>query len=126
PDVSHGQVSPISDGLWTYRATGWGAPFATWRKNVTAKLDAGQSESELSNDLLIGAKLLERASTGAPRQHRYPLIDAATRLRAPGDPFTRAGAALSAEVAEVLAQYPLRELVTRGAQYGVWVDRPLA
>ena len=42
----------------------------TWRTNVTAKLDAGQSESELSNDLLIGAQLLERAATGVPRQDR--------------------------------------------------------
>ena len=70
PDVFHGQFSPSSVGLWTFRVDGWGDPFATWRKNVTAKLDAGQSESELSNDLLVGAKLLERAATGAPRQHR--------------------------------------------------------
>ena len=61
-----------------------------------------------------------------PRQSRYPLIDAAARLREPGDPFTRAGAALSSDVTELLEQYPLRELVTRGEQYGVWVDRPLA
>ena len=39
---------------------------------------------------------------------------------------TRVGAALAAEVTELLEQYPLRELVTRGEQYGVWVDRPLA
>jgi starch synthase (maltosyl-transferring) len=126
PDVFHGQFSPSSVGLWTFRVDGWGDPIATWRKNVTAKLDAGQSESELSNDLLVGARLLERAAAGAPRQHRYPLIDAAARLRAPGDPFIRAGTALSDEVTAVLEQYPLRELVTRGEQYGVWVDRPLA
>ena len=126
PDEFHGQFSPSSIGLWTFRVDGWGDPIATWRKNVTAKLDAGQSESELSNDLLVGARLLERAATGASRQRRYALIDAAARLRAPGDPFARAGAALSAEVTEVLEQYPLRELVTRGEQHGVWVDRPLA
>jgi starch synthase (maltosyl-transferring) len=126
PDVFHGQFSPSRVGLWTFRVDGWGDPLATWRKNVTAKLDAGQSESELSNDLLVGARLLERAATGAPRQHRVPLIDAAAQLRTPGDPFTRAGAALSPEVAEVLDEYPLRELITRGEQYGIWVDRPLA
>ncbi len=126
PDAFHGAFSPDSVGLWTFRVDGWGDPIATWRKNVTAKLDAGQSESELSNDLLIGARLLDRAATGVPRQSRYPLIDAASQLREPGDPFTRAGAALSAEVTELMEQYPLRELVTRGEQYGVWVDRPLA
>lgn len=126
PDVFHGAFSPDCAGLWTFRIDGWGDPIATWRKNVTAKLDAGQSESELSNDLLVGAKLLERASTGVARQHRFPLIDAAARLRQPGDPFTRAGAALASEVTELLDEYPLRELVTRGEQYGIWVDRPAA
>jgi starch synthase (maltosyl-transferring) len=126
PDVLHGQFTPDSVGLWTFRVDGWGDPIATWRKGVTAKLDAGQGEVELSNDLLIGARLLERATTGVPRKLRDPLIEAATLLRKPGDPFTRAGAALSPEVSELLEQHPLRELVTRGEQYGVWVDRPLA
>ncbi|OBB43699.1 alpha-1,4-glucan--maltose-1-phosphate maltosyltransferase [Mycobacterium sp. 852002-51961_SCH5331710] len=126
PDVFHGAFTPDCAGLWTFRVDGWGDPIATWRKNVTAKLDAGQSESELSNDLLIGARLLERASAGVPRQHRYPLIEAAARLRQAGDPFTRAGAALAPEVTSLLDEYPLRELVTRGEQYGIWVDRPEA
>ena len=126
PDVFHGQFSPTAVGLWTYRVDGWGDPIATWRKHVIAKLEAGQSEGELSNDLLIGAQLLERASTGVPRQVRYPLIEAAERLREPGDPFWRAGAALAPQVTELLDQYPLRELITRDEQHGVWVDRPLA
>jgi starch synthase (maltosyl-transferring) len=126
PDVFHGQFAPDSVGLWTFRVDGWGDPIATWQKAVTAKLDAGQGEVELSNDLLVGARLLERAATGLPRKLRDPLIEAATLLRKPGDPFTRAGAALSPEVSELLELYPLRELVTRGEQYGVWVDRPLA
>jgi starch synthase (maltosyl-transferring) len=126
PDILHGQFTPNAVGLWTFRVDGWGDPLATWRKNVTAKLDAGQGEAELSNDLLHGAQLLERAATGVPRQDRYPLIEAAARLRAPGDPFGRAGAALAPEIAALLKKYPLRELLTRGEQYGVWVDRPLA
>ncbi|WP_066898618.1 alpha-1,4-glucan--maltose-1-phosphate maltosyltransferase [Mycolicibacterium houstonense] len=126
PDVFHGQFTPDSVGLWTYRVDGWGDPLATWRHAVEAKLGAGQSEAELSNDLLVGARLLERAAAGVPRKLRDPLIEAAAALRTPGDPFLRAGAALSEEVTELLEQYPLRELVTRGEQYGVWVDRPLA
>jgi starch synthase (maltosyl-transferring) len=126
PDVYHGQFTPDSVGLWTFRVDGWGDPITTWQHNVTAKLDAGQGEVELNNDLLVGARLLERAATGLPRKLRDPLIEAAAALRAPGDPFTRAGVALGAEVADLLAQYPLRELITRGEQHGVWVDRPLA
>jgi starch synthase (maltosyl-transferring) len=126
PDVFQGQFSPDSVGLWTFRVDGWGDPITTWQRNVTAKLDAGQGEVELNNDLLVGARLLERAATGLPRKLRDPLIEAAAALRTPGDPFTRAGVALGPEVADLLAQYPLRELITRGEQYGVWVDRPLA
>jgi starch synthase (maltosyl-transferring) len=126
PDVLHGVFSPDRVGLWTFRVDGWGDPIATWRKAVTAKLDVGQSEAELSNDLIVGARLLERAATGMPRTLRDPVLEAAEILRKPGDPFTRAGAALSDEVTELLAQYPLRDQITRGEQYGVWVDRPEA
>ncbi|MCV7043964.1 alpha-1,4-glucan--maltose-1-phosphate maltosyltransferase [Mycobacterium frederiksbergense] len=126
PDVLHGQFTPDQVGMWTFRVDGWGDPIATWRKGVTAKLDAGQGESELNNDLLVGAQLLERAATGVPRQERRPLVDAAAALREPGDPLTRAGAALSPAIADLLRRYPLRELLTRGEQFGVWVDRPQA
>jgi starch synthase (maltosyl-transferring) len=126
PDVFHGAFTADTAGLWTFRVDGWGDPIATWRKHVIAKLDAGQSEGELDNDLLIGAQLLDRAATGVPRQDRYPLAEAVARLREPGDPFYRAGAALAPDVTELLDQYPLRELITRGKQHGIWVDRPLA
>ena len=126
PDVLHGQFTPDQVGLWTFRVDGWGDPLATWRKGVTAKLDAGQGETELSNDLLVGAGLLERAATGVPRQQRHPLLEAAAALRNPGDPLIRAAGALSPAIADLLHQYPLRELITRGQQYGVWVDRPAA
>lgn len=126
PDVFHGQFTPDEVGLWTFRVDGWGDPLATWQKNVVAKLEAGQGEGELSNDLLMGARLLDRAATGVPRHMRYPVLQAAELLREPGDPFRRAGAALATEVTELIDQYPLRELITRGAQHGVWVDRPQA
>jgi len=126
PDVFHGEFTPDSVGLWTFRVDGWGDPIATWCHTVTVKLDAGQGEPELSNDLLVGAQLFERAATGVPRKLRDPLLEAATALRAPGDPLTRIGGATTDEVSELLARYPLRELLTRGTVYGLWVDRPLA
>ncbi len=126
PDIFHGQFSPDAVGMWTFRVDGWGDPVAGWRKAVLAKLEVGQSESELDNDLLVGAALLERAATGVPRGQRNPLLAAATALRTPGDPTVRAGLALSEEVSALLHRHPLRELVSRGRQYGLWVDRPLA
>jgi starch synthase (maltosyl-transferring) len=126
PDVFHGQFSPDQVGLWVFRVDGWGDPVTSWRHAVTAKLDAGQGADELHNDLLVGAALLERAATGVPRADRAPLLQAAEELRSPGDPLSRAAPALSHHVTELLDRYPLRDLVTRGQQYGVWVDRPLA
>jgi starch synthase (maltosyl-transferring) len=126
PDVFHGQFTPDAVGLWTFRVDGWGDPIATWRHAITVKLEAGQSEAELSNDLLVGATLLERAATAVPQDDRTPLLAAARRLRESGDPFIRAGAALAQDVTDLLRKYPLRELVTRGEQYGIWVDRPRA
>ncbi len=126
PDVLHGQFTPDQVGLWTFRVDGWGDPISTWRHAVVAKLDAGQGEEDLDNDLVVGAALLERAATGVPRADRGPLLAAAAVLRQPGDPLTRAAPALADQVTEVLDRYPLRDLITRGHQYGVWVDRPLA
>ncbi len=126
PDVFHSQFIPDRIGLWTFRVDGWGDPITGWRHAVTAKLEAGQGEEDLHNDLLVGAGLLERAAAGMPRADRAPLLRAAEALRLPGDPLTRAAPALSHQVTELLERYPLRELVTRGHQYGVWVDRPLA
>lgn len=126
PFVFHGQFAPDRVGLWTFRVDGWGDPIHSWRHGLVAKLDAGQGEKELNNDLLVGAALFERAATGVPRQQRRPLLDAAAALREPGDPLTRTALALAPEIEELLDQFPLRELVTRGQQHGVWVDRPLA
>ncbi len=126
PYVFHAQFIPDKVGLWTFRVDGWGDPIHSWRHGLVAKLDAGQSESELSNDLLMGARLFERAATGVPRAHRAPLLAAAHALSTPGDPLTRSALALSPDTDELLSSYPLRDLVTRGEQYGIWVDRPEA
>jgi starch synthase (maltosyl-transferring) len=126
PDVFHSQFIPDSVGLWTFRVDGWGDPIHTWRHTIGAKLDAGQGEAELSNDLLAGARLFDRAATGVPRRLRYPLAEAAAALRVPGDPLAWVSAALTPEIDELLALYPLREFLTRGEQFGVWTDRPLA
>ncbi|MCV7277673.1 MAG: alpha-1,4-glucan--maltose-1-phosphate maltosyltransferase [Mycolicibacter arupensis] len=124
--VFHGAFTPDAVGLWTYRVEGWGDPLQSWRHAVTAKLDAGQGSTELSNDLLIGAGLLDRAAAGVPSARRKPVRAAAAALRASGDAVSRAAQALSAELDELLARYPLRELVTAGVEHQVWVDRPLA
>jgi len=125
-DVFHGQFEPDQVGLWAFRVDGWGDPVTSWRQAVTAKLDAGQGETELNNDLLVGAALLEQAAINVPQPSQTTVLNAANSLRRPGDPVVRAAQALSPEITEALNQHPLREPVTAGRQYTVWVDRPLA
>ncbi|MGB6147818.1 MAG: maltotransferase domain-containing protein, partial [Mycolicibacter algericus] len=60
PYVFHGQFVPEQIGLWSFRVDGWTDSIRSWRDAVLAKLDAGQGEAELSNDLLIGAELFDR------------------------------------------------------------------
>ena len=103
PYVFHGVFTPDRVGLWTFRVDGWGDPIHSWRHGLVAKLDAGQGETELSNDLLVGAALFERAATGVPRARRDPLLAAAEALRTPGDPVTRTALALAPEIDELLA-----------------------
>ncbi|OBK86984.1 alpha-1,4-glucan--maltose-1-phosphate maltosyltransferase [Mycolicibacter heraklionensis] len=126
PYVFHGQFVPDQTGMWAFRVDGWTDSIRTWRDAVVAKLDAGQDEAELSNDLLIGAELLDRAAAAMPRSEREPVVAAASALRDPGDPMVRAAPALSDEISRLVSCYPLRDLLTRGQQYRVWVDRPLA
>lgn len=126
PYVFHGQFIPDRVGLWVFRVDGWTDSFRTWRDAVVAKLDAGQGEAELSNDLLIGADLFDRAAAAMPVGMRKTLLAAAAALRQPGDPVMRSAPALSEQIRELITHYPLRDHLTRGQQFRVWVDRPLA
>ena len=67
PTCSTASSVPDSVGLWTFRVDGWGDPIATWRKNVTAKLDAGQSESRA-----VQRPAGRCAAAGARRHRRAP------------------------------------------------------
>ncbi len=54
------------------------------------------------------------------------LTEVATALRCPGDAVERLSAALSRDVLALLAQHPLRTMVTTSPPYPLWVDRERA
>ncbi|GAA2068660.1 maltotransferase domain-containing protein [Williamsia deligens] len=126
PDTWNAGFVPTEVGYWTFRIDAWSDPYATWHHAVTAKLDAGQGADELANDLEIGARLLTRAAEGVPPSDRRLLDDAAASLRDDRDLAIRVRPALSPEVAAVLADNPVRELLTKGRSHRVWVDRARA
>ena len=82
-------VCPDATGMWTFRVDAWSDPWATWRHTVEVKVAAGQSSCELSNDLELGARLLERVSRRPDRRwDKVMLARAAAALREEDAPLT--------------------------------------
>lgn len=122
PDYVHGVFVPHEQGLWRYRVDAWSDVMATWRNAVEKKLAAGQTEAELANDIAHGADLFAAAIAQTPspevlEQARTALLDDTIPLA------DRIAAGVSQEVRDVLAEHPLRELVTRGPVADILVER---
>src|SRR5690606_15982037 len=126
PDVFDAVFVPHTPGLWTVRVEGWSDPIATWRHAVEAKLAVGQTAADLANDLEIGARLFERLAQTVRKAEFEKLRAAATALRGDDQLPARVAPAFSAEIAEILRNQPLRELVTRGPAHHVLVERTRA
>ncbi|MCZ9292221.1 maltotransferase domain-containing protein [Corynebacterium lehmanniae] len=122
PDYVHGIFIPREKGLWRYRVDAWSDVMATWRNAVEKKLAAGQTEKELANDIAHGADLFASAIAQTPSPQ--VLENARTLLLDDTLPLAdRIAPCVSQEVRDVLAEYPLRELVTRGPVADILVER---
>ncbi|MGW4739585.1 alpha-1,4-glucan--maltose-1-phosphate maltosyltransferase [Nocardia xishanensis] len=123
PDVFNAAFVPNLPGAWTFRVEGWSDPIATWRHAVEVKLAVGQSAVDLANDLELGARLFERAAQALPKAKFEKLRAVAAALRSDEQLPARVAPAFSEEVGEILHATPLRDLVTRGPQHTVQVER---
>ncbi|MFI2778805.1 alpha-1,4-glucan--maltose-1-phosphate maltosyltransferase [Streptomyces sp. ALB3] len=125
-------VTPESEGNWTYTVEAWSDPVTTWRAHARIKIPAG-----IDTELVFeeGAELYARAAEGVPKKDgREAVLAAVDALRDTNrPPASRLSAALTAEVDEALGRHPLRELVTasrplpltverRRALYGSWYE----
>ncbi|MEU8790196.1 maltotransferase domain-containing protein, partial [Streptomyces sp. NPDC048643] len=123
------RVSADREGRWTYVVEAWGDPVTTWRHHAGIKIPAGQ-DTELV--LEEGARLYERAAAGIPKgtkgkRARDTVLGAVDALRDTDRPVaTRLAAALTPEVDEVLARFPLRDLVTTSEPLPLLVERERA
>ncbi|WP_409059777.1 maltotransferase domain-containing protein [Streptomyces sp. SYP-A7185] len=119
-------VTPDAEGRWTFTVEAWGDPVSQWRHHAHIKIPAG-----IDTDLVLeeGARLHERAAADAPasKGRRAVLRAAAKALRDTArSPAARLAAALTPEVDAVLAEHPLRELVTESAPLPLLVERERA
>ena len=127
PDYVHAVFVPDVQGIWRFRVDAWSDPMSTWRNAVSKKLAAGQSAAELSNDIAHGIDLFTRAAAQSPDGDREVLEAVATTLADDTLPLaTRIEEGFSAEVREILDEFPLREQVTRGPICDVHVERRAA
>jgi alpha-1,4-glucan:maltose-1-phosphate maltosyltransferase-like protein len=154
PETDRVAASLVADteGLWRFRVDAWSDPWATWRHAVEVKVAAGQGAGELANDLESGARLLERGAAqiedraSAADVPDQPAGESTTPLEMPptltfartlreaaaslretdrGLP-ERLAKALSQPVHRTMVERPVRELLTRGADHHVVVERPRA
>ena len=126
PDLWHAAFTPDAVGEWTFEIESWGDPVATWRHNAEIKIPAGIDVPLMFTE---GALLLERLAKGLPRRspQRKTVDDAVKAVRdtARPDPV-RYAAAVSPAIDALLAEHPLRDLVTTEGPYPLFADRPLA
>ncbi|MFV8129644.1 alpha-1,4-glucan--maltose-1-phosphate maltosyltransferase [Streptomyces syringium] len=119
------EVTPDTEGRWTYAVEAWSDPVATWRHQARIKIPAG-----IDTELVLeeGALLYERAAAGVPKSDgREAVLAAADALRdGRRQVADRLAAALTPEVTAALTCYPLRELVTSSRSLPLLVERERA
>jgi starch synthase (maltosyl-transferring) len=125
-------VTVTSEGTWHFHVESWNDPIGHWAHDADIKIPRGQ-DVELM--LTEGALLFERAARsirqppGAtrPAAARTALNALARKLRDRSlPPWDRLAAAQTPQIAAVLAEYPLRDLVTRSGWLPVLVERKRA
>ncbi len=126
PDLWHATVTPDAMGPWTFRVEAWSDPVATWRHNAEIKIPAGIDVELMFTE---GALLLERLAESLPKRsaERRTVQDAVTGVRDTSRPEqARYAAAVSPAVDALLAEHPLRDLVSAEGPYPFFADRERA
>lgn len=112
-------------GIYHYTITGWIDHFATWRRDMIKRREAGQN---VQVDLLIGAQLIEAAGKRADGSDARTLAKSAQTIRTERLPLLdRIAAALSDDLAVTVSKYPDRRFAsTYDRELSVVVDREKA
>jgi len=125
-------VTVTSEGTWHFHVESWSDPIAHWDHDAGIKVPRGQ-DVELM--LTEGALLFERAAraikqppgAARPAAARTDLAALARKLRDRSlPPWDRLEAARTPRIAAILAQYPLRDMVTRSGRMPVLAERQRA
>jgi starch synthase (maltosyl-transferring) len=107
-----GDFTPTELGIYRYTIEAWTDVYATWRRDLVKKVEAGQ---DVDLEMEEGAQMLEARLARVPGKLRGPIKDAIDTMRGPG-PDERSGAAddprlraaLDEGLTELLDRYPSR------------------
>ena len=123
------QVDQI--GRYQYAISAWVDPFKTWRRDLIARLDAGQ---DARVDLLVGVRLLKEAGGRASAEDSQKLLAWADTLSVQGSPENAVKATQDEDLRLLMQRYSSREHATtydkklavvvdqKNAQYSTWYE----
>lgn len=109
-DRWRGEFTVTSLGEYVYTIEGWVDHFGTWRRDLAARVRAGQ---DVETDLAIGARLIEEAAARAAEPDASRLRAAAAQLRAGTPRDSRLLVAADDDLFAVVGRYADRDLATR-------------
>jgi starch synthase (maltosyl-transferring) len=130
-DRWRGEFEVAHLGRYLYTVNAWVDHFATWRRDLRKRLDAGQ---DVSVDLLVGAELVNAAAERADRDVGPRLETWAVELVGEGSLESRVKLALDDELADLMTRHPNRALATTfdrelevvvdpaGARFSAWYE----
>jgi starch synthase (maltosyl-transferring) len=111
-------------GRYEYTVQAWVDPFASWRRDLSRKAEAGQ---DVSADLLEGAELIRQGARRAGGEDGDWLGQQADALARDGDPAVRVRLALEPTLAELMGRHCDRgRSLTYEPVLGVLVERERA
>ncbi len=118
-------------GRYQYRIEGWPAPFQTWRRDLKARVEAGQ---DVRVELKVGADFCREAASRASGEDAQRLLERAAALEREWDVSLRVAVALDEVTNDLMLRNPDRGRSTvydRGltvvvdrerARFGAWYE----
>ena len=111
-------------GEYEFTVEAWIDQFGTWRRELTAKADAGQ---DVGSELLEGADIIQRAAArGGAAEENLRLLEVADLLRGTQPQPIRVTAARDQALYQLMGARPDRAASTTAAPLRVTVDRERA
>ncbi len=118
-------------GRYQYAISAWVDPFKTWRRDLIARLEAGQ---DIRVDLLVGARLIKEAGGRASAEDSLKLLAWADTLSVKGSLENAMKATQDEDLRLLMQRYSSREHATtydknlsvvvdqKNAQYSTWYE----